>query len=87
MSDLIHILKLQQKAPLTKADIIEAIEKMVDEFEGQEKYIKFFLNVQSKLLKDKDFFLNYDEENKKLKSLEKDWESKNEELEKLISLN
>jgi len=56
MSDLIHILKLQQKAPLTKADIIEAIEKMVDEFEGQEKYIKFFLNVQSKLLEDKDLY-------------------------------
>ena len=56
MSDLIHILKLQQKAPLTKADIIEAIENMVDEFEGQEKYIKFFLNVQSKLLEDKDLY-------------------------------
>lgn len=56
MSDLIHILKLQQKAPLTKADIIEAIEHMVEEFEGQEKYIKFFLNVQSKLLKDKDLY-------------------------------
>jgi len=56
MSDLIHILKLQQKAPLTKADIIEAIENMVEEFEGQEKYIKFFLNVQSKLLEDKDLY-------------------------------
>ena len=39
------------------------------------------------LVNDKDFFLIYDEENKKLKSLEKDWESKNEELEKLIILN
>ena len=29
---------------------------MVDEFEGQEKYIKFFLNVQSKLLEDKDLY-------------------------------
>ena len=45
MEDLIHILKLQHKAPLEKADIIEAVETMLEEFEGQEKYIKFFLNV------------------------------------------
>ena len=40
--DLIHILKLQHYVPLTKAQIIEAIESMTEEFEGQEKYIKFF---------------------------------------------
>ena len=54
--DLIHILKLQHKVPLTKAQIIESIETMIEEFEGQEKYIKFFLNVQSKLLNDKDIY-------------------------------
>jgi len=56
MEDLIHILKLQHNTPLSKADIIKAVEDMVEEFDGQEKYIKFFLNVQSKLLKDKDLF-------------------------------
>ena len=56
MEDLIHILKLQHKSPLEKADIIEAVETMLEEFEGQEKYIKFFLNVQSKLLDDKDLY-------------------------------
>ena len=56
MEDLIHILKLQHSSPLSKAEIIEAVEHMVEEFEGQEKYIKFFLNVQSKLLKDKDLY-------------------------------
>ena len=36
------------------------------------------------LSSDKEFFKIYEDEMKKLKSLEKDWESKNEELEKLI---
>ena len=74
MSDLIHILKLQQKAPLTKADIIEAIENMVEEFEGQEKYIKFFLNVQSKLLEEKDIYT----ESLAVSQSEKDIETINE---------
>ena len=74
MSDLIHILKLQQKAPLTKADIIEAIENMVEEFEGQEKYIKFFLNVQSKLLEEKDIYA----ESLAVSQSEKDIETINE---------
>lgn len=56
MEDLVHILKLQHKAPLAKADIIEAVEHMVETFKGQPKYVKFFLNVQSKLLDEKDFF-------------------------------
>ena len=60
--DLIHILNLQHKVPLTKAQIIEAIENITEEFEGQDKYIKFFLNVQSKLLKDKDIFSRADAE-------------------------
>ena len=56
MEDLVHILKLQHKTPLAKADIIEAVENMVETFKGQPKYVKFFLNVQSKLLKEKDLF-------------------------------
>ena len=56
MEDLIHILKLQHKSPLAKADIIEAVEDMVEKFEGQPKFVKFFLNVQSKLLDEKDLF-------------------------------
>jgi hypothetical protein len=56
MEDLIHILKLQHKSPLAKAEIIEAVEDMVETFKGQPKYVKFFLNVQSKLLEEKDLF-------------------------------
>lgn len=56
VDDLIHILKIQNEAPLPKMRIIEAVEEMVEEFKGQEKYVKFFLNVQSKLLKEKDLF-------------------------------
>jgi hypothetical protein len=56
MEDLVHILKLQYKTPLTKAEIIEAVEGMVETFVGQPKFIKFFLNVQSKLLDEKDLF-------------------------------
>lgn len=56
MEDLIHILKLQHKSPLAKAEIIEAVEDMVEAFKGQPKYVKFFLNVQSKLLEEKDLF-------------------------------
>src|SRR5210317_1108930 len=56
MEDLVHILKLQHKTPLEKADIIEAVENMIKTFQGQPKYVKFFLNVQSKLLEEKDLF-------------------------------
>ena len=56
MEDLVHILKLQHKSPLAKADIIEAVENMIKIFKGQSKYVKFFLNVQSKLLEEKDLF-------------------------------
>jgi hypothetical protein len=56
MEDLVHILKLQHNTPLSKAEIIEAVEDMVETFKGQPKYIKFFLNVQSKLLEEKDLF-------------------------------
>jgi hypothetical protein len=56
MEDLIHILKIQNEAPLSKMRIIQAVEEMVEKFEGQEKYVDFFLNVQSKLLEEKDLY-------------------------------
>ena len=56
IEDLVHILKLQNNIPLSKAAIIGSVENMVETFKGQSKYIKFFLNVQSKLLKSKDSF-------------------------------
>ena len=39
VDDLIHILKIQNEAPLPKMRIIEAVEEMVEEFKGQEKYV------------------------------------------------
>ena len=69
------IIKLERKI-----DTLSEILKKKDENLSDPKKFKDLVN-------DKDFFLIYDEENKKLKSLEKDWESKNEELEKLIILN
>jgi len=44
MEDLIHILKLQHKAPLEKADIIEAVEAMLEEFEAKLDIIEEELN-------------------------------------------
>ena len=69
------IVKLERKI-----DALSEILKKKDENLSDPEKFKDLVN-------DKDFFLIYDEENKKLKSLEKDWESKNEELEKLIILN
>ena len=69
------IIKLERKI-----DTLSEILKKKDENLSDPKKFKDLVN-------DKDFFLIYDEENKKLKSLERDWESKNEELEKLIILN
>ena len=69
------IIKLERKI-----DTLSEILKRKDENLSDPKKFKDLVN-------DKDFFLIYDEENKKLKSLERDWESKNEELEKLIILN
>ena len=69
------IVKLERKI-----DALSEILKKKDENLSDPEKFKDLVN-------DKDFFLIYEEENKKLKSLEKDWESKNEELEKLIILN
>ena len=69
------IVKLERKIDA----LSEILKKKDENLSDPEKF--------KELVNDKDFFLIYDEENKKLKSLEKDWESKNEELEKLIILN
>ena len=69
------IVKLERKIDT----LSEILKKKGENLSDPEKF--------KELVNDKDFFLIYDEENKKLKSLEKDWESKNEELEKLIILN
>ena len=69
------IVKLERKID----NLSEILKKKDENLSDPEKF--------KELVNDKDFFLIYDEENKKLKSLEKDWESKNEELEKLIILN
>lgn len=69
------IVKLERKIDT----LSEILKKKDENLSDPEKF--------KELVNDKDFFLIYDEENKKLKSLEKDWESKNEELEKLIILN
>ncbi len=69
------IVKLERKIDT----LSEILKKKDENLSDPEKF--------KKLVNDKDFFLVYDEENKKLKSLEKDWEVKNEELEKLIILN
>lgn len=70
MEDLIHILKIQNEAPLSKMRIIQAVEEMVKKFEGQEKYVDFFLNVQSKLLEEKDLYTQPLVEKKAAKDLE-----------------
>jgi len=79
----------KRKINQLKKDIVKLERKIDNLSEILKKKDENLLDPEKfkELVNDKDFFLIYDEENKKLKSLEKDWESKNEELEKLISLN
>ena len=79
----------KRKINQLKKDIVKLERKIDNLSEILKKKDENLLDPEKfkELVNDKDFFLIYDEENKKLKSLEKDWESKNEELEKLIILN
>ena len=81
--------KKKRKINQLKKDIVKLERKIDTLSEILKKKDENLLDPEKfkELVNDKDFFLIYDEENKKLKSLEKDWESKNEELEKLIILN
>lgn len=54
--DLLHILNLQNEIPLSKAKIIDRVQIFIDKFKSQPKYERFFLDVRTELLKEKDEF-------------------------------
>tara|TARA_B100001093_G_scaffold398486_1_gene385838 strand:- start:6492 stop:8168 length:1677 start_codon:yes stop_codon:yes gene_type:complete len=54
--DLLHILNLQDEIPLSKAKIIDRVQIFIDKFKSNPEYERFFLDVRTELLKEKDEF-------------------------------
>ena len=54
--DLLHILNLQDEIPLSKAKIIDRVQIFIDKFKSSPEYERFFLDVRTELLKEKDEF-------------------------------
>ena len=62
--DLLHILGLQNDVPLESADLIDRIKIFKEKFNDNVEYLKFFGDVEERLLKEKDEIrkdnVNYD---------------------------
>lgn len=54
--ELVHIMQMQDKLPLTKALIIEETQNKLDEFKENIHFQKFFFEVRKRLLEEKDKF-------------------------------
>ena len=54
--ELIHIMQMQDKLPLTKALIIDETQKKLDEFKDNVYFQTFFFEVRKRLLAEKDKF-------------------------------
>ena len=60
--DLLHILELQNKIPITKADIIDKVKIFIKKYENNQKFKKFFLEIETRLLEEKDLINDFDKQ-------------------------
>ena len=60
--DLLHILELQNKIPITKSDIIDKVKVFIKKYENNQKFKKFFLEIETRLLEEKDLINDFDKQ-------------------------
>ena len=88
--DLLHILNLQNEIPLSKAKIIDRVQIFIDKFKSEPEYERFFLDVRTELLKEKDEFniqntYTIEESNEKITDFESEENMISDEVHNTIS--
>ena len=88
--DLLHILGLQNDVPLESADLIDRIKIFKEKFNDNVEYLKFFGDVEERLLKEKDEIrkdnVNYDNNDEDSNVVEEDNEYEYDDDDNIVYL-